>query len=91
LYGTGSLGKYGAGIGTDELYRSDNKDEDYRQHHGVLSDVLAFIVTPEVIEHRHGWTPQWVLPRGEKLCFARENARQRKPRYCAPIPSSLQE
>ena len=57
LYGTGSLRKYGAGIGTDEPYCSDNNDQDYRQHHGVLGDVLAFIITPDVIEHRHDWTP----------------------------------
>jgi hypothetical protein len=70
LYGTSCLGEYGAGIGTDEPYCSDNNDEDYRQHHGVLGDVLALIITPEVIKHRHGWTPQRLPSRDEKLGFA---------------------
>jgi hypothetical protein len=46
LDGTGDRREYVIGIGPDEPNRSNDNDENHRQHNCILRDVLSFLLTP---------------------------------------------
>jgi len=48
LNGASCLREHRIGVGADQPDRADDDDKDDRQHDSVLSDVLAFIVQPEL-------------------------------------------
>jgi hypothetical protein len=49
LNSTGRLREDCVGVRTNQPYCADYDDEDHSQHDGVLSDVLALIVRPELV------------------------------------------
>jgi hypothetical protein len=63
---TSRLRKDSIGVGTNQSDCADNSDEDHKQHHGILSDVLACIVCPEADEQGSHHDLLWVEASEEK-------------------------
>src|SRR5262249_18343882 len=47
LHGAGYAGKYIVCVGTYQPDGSHDNDEDYRQHYGILGDVLPLVLQPK--------------------------------------------
>jgi hypothetical protein len=46
LNGTGDIGEYGIGVGSDQPHGSYDNYEDHGQHDSVFRDILSFLFAP---------------------------------------------
>jgi hypothetical protein len=68
LDGTGDRGENVIGIGSDEPDRSNDNDQDYRQHDGILRDILSLLVAPKSaykLHRRAPFSPDFLEIRGD--------------------------